>query len=226
MMSRSSSGGPILQIRRSGVVLCASGKEVKRLRAEFKRNHCVCLRKFLEPALLKFVLDKLDGTRFRKRIDRINVEDYVPQNAAMTLLELVLNDPELFRAVRRLTGCRPIGSFLGKGLWRLVPGRGHTIRWHSDRVEDRTIQLDISLTQKRYRGGTLQFRNSRSGRILHEVDRMALGDAVLIRLASGLEHRFAPVQGPWARIAYDGWFFSTADHRASLKGKLTRLKER
>ena len=126
-------------------------------------------------------------------------------NAATVLLWFVTNDPRLFAAVDRITGSGPFGSVWGR-LFRMLPGPEHWGVWHDDAVGDRRAALSLNLSTEPYEGGILEIRDVASGDIVAEVRPGRLGDAILFRIAKGLEHRVTPLAGRYPKTTFVGFF--------------------
>src|SRR6185503_13537630 len=121
-------------------------------RAEFDARHCIRLPNLLEPALARSVLDALDRATFVDYShEGIGTELCARPGLATGVLELLANDPQLFAAVRALTGCGPIGCYHGR-VYRMVPGSGHYDSWHTDVWNDRLITMSINLSPEPYAG--------------------------------------------------------------------------
>ena len=57
-----------------------------------------------------------------------------------------------------------------------------------------------------FRGGVLQIRGSRSGKIISEVANTDFGSAVLFRISENLEHRVTGIEGDIPETTVTGWF--------------------
>ena len=124
---------------------------------------------------------------------------------AVALLELLTNDPEFFEAVREITGCDRIGTFLGR-VYRMLPGPEHEDEWHGDLIKGRMVAMSVNLSEAPYSGGLLEIRDEHSKGVLHGIPNTGAGDAVIFRLARGLQHRVTAVEGAVPKTAYAGWF--------------------
>jgi hypothetical protein len=135
-------------------------------------------------------------------------------NAALGLLYLIANDRRLFEAIERITGCSAIGAFIGR-VYLMRAGAGHYDRWHSDIDGARLIGMSVNLTEGEFRGGEFELRQADG--IAWRLANTGPGDAILFRIADGLQHRVAGIEGDVARIAFAGWFQSGADLLSVLK---------
>ncbi len=212
----------IVQLRNQGLFV-ADPAAIANARAEFDARHCIRLPNLLEPALARSVLDALDRATFVDYShEGIGTELCARPGLATGVLELLANDPQLFAAVRALTGCGPIGCYHGR-VYRMVPGSGHYDSWHSDEGFDRLITMSINLSPEPYEGGLLQMREKSSPHLLHEVANLGVGDAILFRIAPTLTHRVTTVEGRLPKTAYAGWFRSKPDYRDLVRARNERI---
>jgi hypothetical protein len=195
-------------LTKSGAVYSGSATDLARLRREFDRQHCSRLPRLLEHSLLALVQQQLEQATFEERRHKgVGVELCMQQNVAAGLLHFLANDPALFKLVRELTGCGPIGCFTGR-VYRIFPESGHYDNWHKDTIEQRMIAMSINLSTEVYSGGLLQLRHTSSEQILYQIANTGPGDAIIFRLAEDLYHRVTSVQGTAAKTAFAGWFRS------------------
>ena len=169
------------------VVLAGEDGELETLRAAFERDHCVRLPDFLAGPLL----ERLRG--YAEEGDK-----------ASALLFLLLNDAELFRLVRTITGSRRIGRFEGD-LVRTPPGPEHAEAWHGDIFGHGMVSMTIDLSGGPYAGGALELRDRHSQELLHRAETNP-GDALLVRVAPFLQERVTAVEGDTPRTVYSGRF--------------------
>lgn len=196
------------QLTRQGFIRHADAAELARLRKQYKKDRCVLLRRFIAPDLLKRFHHELTTARFvQRRHKGIALEDCMRRSGVLNALQFLVNDEACFAAVRRFSGCGPIGCFNGR-VYRIQAGKGHYDSWHSDidKKNRRLIGMSVNLSPRRYRGGVLQIRDSRSKKSVYEIANIGPGDAILFRLSPRLEHQVTPVHGRAPKIAYAGWF--------------------
>lgn len=207
----------MIQLTRSGLVAPVAG-EVDELAGTFAREHCVRLRGFLEPSILSRFAAAIEAGPFVPRVhdelDPPATDLWFSDPVARGTLLFFFNDPSLFAFIRRLTGCGPIGCFIGS-VYRMTAELGHADTWHDDWWGGRLIALSLNLSPVAYRGGLLRIRDQHSQRILHEVANTGFGDAVIFRLSTEIEHLVTEVLPGPAKTAYAGWFQS-APARATL----------
>jgi hypothetical protein len=97
---------------------------------------------------------------------------------------------------------------------------GHTDDWHDDTSDGRLLAMSINLSPRGYQGGVFQMRESKSHWTLMEIANTGLGDALLFRVSSDLQHRVTEVQTGEPRTAFAGWFHSTKESmRERLNGQ-------
>ena len=188
-----------------------SSRDVRQLRDEFERRHCVRLPRLLSDGLLERILRQVDEGEFTVREHPgISTELCMESGKAPALLMFLTNDPGLFELVRAITRCDRIGFFNGR-LYRMMPGPEHEDTWHEDLKDNRMVAMSINLTPARYAGGVLEIRNRRSKEVLHTAAHAAAGDAMLFRISPQLQHRVTAVAGEVPRTAYAGWFMGGPD---------------
>jgi hypothetical protein len=196
----------MIQLRRNGTVVETDPEALARARAHFAAYTYVKLPQFIEPTLLRQLMDVLGRTEFRERVhEGIGTEVCAAPGAATAALELMSNDGVLHDAVAALTGCGAIGCFEGR-IYRLNPAEGHYDSWHSDVGQQRLIAVSVNLSRAPFEGGRLQIRRADEDRVLAEVDNPVPGDAVMFRVDPSMRHRVASVVGRNPRTAWAGWF--------------------
>jgi SAM-dependent methyltransferase len=178
--------------------------DLEALRAAFGQDHCVRLQGFLDDALLE---------RLRAYAD----DD---QDKASALLFLLVSDPELFKLVRSITGCRRIGRFEGD-LLLTPPGPEHAERWHGDIFGHGMVSLDIDLSAEPYSGGALELRDRHTEEQLCS-GRTDPGDALLTRVAPFLQERLTAVEGDLPRRVYRGRFMLSREGEDSKLAEVGR----
>jgi hypothetical protein len=173
---------------------------------------------FLTASLVEEVTRGLSEASFRQREHgEIGVEDCMEPNAILARLLLVANDPSLFAAIQAIAQCGAIGCFDGR-VYRLDPASDHRDSWHTDLGDNRLVAMSVNLSSNPYVGGVLEIRDRRSRRVIHEVANLRAGDALLFKIADGLEHRVTPVEGTVPRTAFAGWFKSRPSFLSVLRG--------
>ncbi len=212
-------GPRMIQITRAGTLAPKSADDLASLRTQFAEQHCVRLPQLLGPDLLDFVRRGIRDADFSEMIHEgiaSNKELCLLDAPVAGLLHFLINGEALFRVIREITGCPPIGCFTGR-VYRFSPGAGHHDAWHDDMAEDRMIAMSINLSTEVYSGGILQIRDSRSKQTLHEAANTGFGDAIIFRLADYLQHRVTEVKGAHAKTAFAGWFRSQPSFLSLLK---------
>jgi hypothetical protein len=216
----------VIRITRLGARRSGSPDDRDRLREEFERRHCVRLPGLLDPDLLQAVQREVERAAFYERVHEgigANRELCMAHGTADGLLHVLLNAPELFRVIEEVTGCDPVGCFIGR-VYRMVPGAGHHDAWHDDVGDRRLVAMSLNLSTATYSGGLLQLRDRESGRLLHEVANVGSGDAIVFRLAPHLQHRVSLVEGTVPKTAFAGWFKGAPQFAAILASGVTRRR--
>ena len=205
----------ILQVTAHGA--SADPAAADRLAPDFSTHRCVVVPGLLEPALLARVQDAVDAAAFTERThgDDIATELCMARNACLGTLHFLVNDPVVFDIIERVTGARGLSSFHGR-VYRRLPGVHHD-SWHSDVYPDRTIGMSVNLSREPYEGGVFEIRDDDAAVVHGAIANVGPGDALLFKIADGLEHRVTPVTGRVPKTAFAGWFGGTRDYMARLR---------
>lgn len=207
----------MLQITRSGVVFSGSDADTERARADFQRQDWVRLPAILDQELLRMIQQQVADSDVDEKTESIYQEVNVSEGALLVLL----NSPQLFRVIERITGGGHIGCFRGR-IYRFVPGAKNILEWHSDLNGTRLFALTINLNSEPYQGGLLSIRETKTKRMLCQVTNSGFGDAILFRIDERLEHNVSDVEGTVAKIALAGWFESEPEYRTLLAEGIAR----
>lgn len=205
----------LAKLTRLGISSVATPSQLRSARDHFEQHNYLRLPGFIEPALLQLIRRYLVPGNFEKREHAVGRERRLSNSPVASVFHILMNDPKLFRLIRRVTGCGPIGCFNGR-TYQMVARQGQAFSWHNDMEQDRKVAVSINLSEAPYRGGTLQIRESSDG-ARESVPNLGFGDAIIFRVARRLEHRVTPVVGKFPKTAYSGWFCSrpkyTSIHR-------------
>jgi hypothetical protein len=181
-------------------------QDVDALRETFDRQHCVKLPGFIEPPLLRQVHRLVAEAEFSEFVhEGIASELLMAAGVCTGVLDFLVNDPRLFAFIRAITACAPIRAFVGR-VYRRCPGTGHHDSWHDDLGRQRMIGMSINLSADRYDGGTFEIRRFGTDTLIAALPNVGFGDAILFRIADGLEHQVTDVRGAVAKTAFAGWF--------------------
>ncbi len=203
---------PVIKLARDRLGLPGDSAQLDDLAERFRRHHAVHLPQFLAPDAWALVQRYIDQAQYEIRVH----EALDPPASNLTIVEptlvafcaLALNDPAVTRVVRRITGCDPIGSWMGD-FYRMVPGQGHRDSWHDDVDDNRLVAITINLAREPFRGGALSMRDKATREVLWTFTNDGRGDAVLFRIDRGLEHWTHDVEGDAPKSAVAGWFQRT-----------------
>ena len=180
-----------VQLTKAGTLLSASKAQIRQMRAQFKEKHCLCFPEFLEPSLLKSVQREINRAQFRTKKHAVSgVELGMKENEAMRLLQFILNEPPLFNFLEKVTGCKPVNFFLGR-IYSMLPGGSHYHDWHKDNKSFRLLGVSINLSLEVFEGGSLQLRDAKSKKLLHEVTNTGFGDLLIFRIAEKMNFLFS-----------------------------------
>jgi hypothetical protein len=192
-----------------------SEDDVRDLNEKFRRRHCIVLPGLLERALAEDLARRVEAAEFsRLEHEGIGVEACMRRNSTLAWLLLLVNDRRVVDFVRSITGCGPIGHFMGR-VYRLEPGGEHHDSWHTDLGEGRMLAMSINLSTQPYEGGALELRDRQNGSS-STAKTTGIGDGLLFELGTQLEHRVLPVTGTAPRTVFAGWFKSGEDFRSAL----------
>lgn len=185
----------------------------------FADRHFVVLKGFLAGALLERAWRLVDVSQFRVREDKLPSGEvwcveltawrYGPVRA---MFRMLLNNQRLFAIVDELAA-EPVGTFEGR-LFKSLPNSNHYDDWHEDVGAGRQLGLSINLARVPYVGGELEVRDNRR-KTKHRIA-SAPGDAILFRIARGVEHHVLPVRGTVAKCTFAGWFSAGRDYRETF----------
>jgi hypothetical protein len=176
------------------------------LRDTFSRQHCVKLRGFIEPALLRRIHHLVDLAEFAEFVhEGIASELKMAAGICTGVLDFLVNDRRLFAFVREVTACPPIRGFAGR-VYRRYPGTHHHDSWHDDLGHHRLVGMSVNLSADVYQGGTFEIRRLNTDMVIAALPNVGLGDAILFRIAEGFEHQVSALRGSFPKTAFAGWF--------------------
>jgi hypothetical protein len=180
--------------------------DVAALRDTFDRQHCVKLTGFIEPRLLQQIHRLVAAATFAEFVhEGIASELQMSAGVCTGVLDFLVNDPRLFAFIQAVTACAPIRAFIGR-VYRRCPGTDHHDSWHDDLGRQRMIGMSVNLSAGAYEGGTFEIRRFNAARLIASVPNVGCGDAILFRIADGLEHQVTAVRGAVPKTAFAGWF--------------------
>ena len=219
----------MIQLTRRGLNFTGVEQDLDALRREFDRRNCLLLENFLHPDVVSLLLPMIHAATFRpKHHDHVGSELQMEPNLALHLLSFLTNDLKLFDLVQKITSCGPVGCFQGR-VYKLIPDPAHILDWHNDFNEPgRLIAMSLNLSTSPFRGGVLQIREVRGGRIVSEVANTGFGNAVIFRISRDLEHQVTQIQGDASRISFAGWFRSDPDirtYRRRLRDEMAEVEK-
>jgi len=185
------------------------------LQQGFLKDQCIVLRNFVEENLMQRIIKNLNkATFFENQHTGIKNEvfatDQTVNGADLVLhqINILMNNPLLFRTIEKITGCKQILSFAGR-IYRNMPGAGHHLNWHDDTIDaSRLIAISINLGPEPFEGGVFEIREKKGKTLLKSVGCGKCGDAHVFNVSDKLEHRVTETTGRVPRIAAAGWFLS------------------
>jgi hypothetical protein len=197
-----------IQLTRKGVAFTGTTADLRRLRAQFRRDHYIILPKLIGPQLMEIIQRCVEAALFRRQeYNGVVAQSLMGDPGTLDFLLFLVNMPEFHRLIQQITGCRRIASFRGR-VYRLLPSTNDRIIWHSDIdiMDQRLIAFSMNLTPTAYSSGSLQIKYRGSDKILHEVHNTGFDDALFLRVAHKLHHCVLSVRGDVPRTAMAGWF--------------------
>lgn len=212
-----------LQLTSRGLRSELSDEDFAGATSVFSRVHCMPLRAFVAPELLRRLNDDLTCSQELFWDDGFGTEfRLVGGELATSMLEVLLNDRSVISAIARLTQ-RSLCSFTGR-VFRLLPGKNEDSSWHTDKSEGRSVGLSINLGGE-YEGGEFQLRDQ--GDTVFRFANTGAGDALIFGIGDGLSHRVTAVTGSRPRTTFAGWFLDRGtlaerlrDRRAALAAQV------
>jgi 2OG-Fe(II) oxygenase superfamily len=203
-----------MKLTRTGAVIDLTQQELRAIREDFGRQHWIRLPQLLDASLAHSIRDRIDGLDFKPYLhDGIGQELVAEVDETVRLLRFVMNDPKLFKVLVEITGCGEIRCFTGR-VFRMRASPDDYDSWHDDLGDARCLAMSLNMSTSAYHGGTLQLRHRESGEIVQEVVNTNFGDAVVFRIAAGLQHRVTSITSDVPRTAFAGWFRSEPDFHA------------
>lgn len=204
----------MMSLGRAGLKDAPGPAAARRLREEYRRGGHLRLPAFLDAGLLSAVRRSVRRAGCRELRTRVMRARLTADAFPDVQLMFLLTSPDLFAAVRALTGCGPIRYFCGR-VHRWNPDSGDYLDWHSDAAYNTTRRVALTINLGgRYRGGRLQLRDRR-GRQLADMANTGPGDAVIFHPGPGRWHRNTPVEGRAPKLSYIGWFYGPGGRGAS-----------
>lgn len=127
----------------------------------------------------------------------------------LALLWYLTADPNLHRLIDWIAQSPRIENFVGR-VYRITADQGHTGDFHDDLIHSRVAAFSLSLSEEPLEGGTTTVRDAVSGEIKAVVGGPDLGpgDAVILRLRQGVEHRVEEVCGAAPKTSFVGFFMT------------------
>ncbi|MBI3589987.1 MAG: 2OG-Fe(II) oxygenase [Candidatus Melainabacteria bacterium] len=222
----------MVKLTKSGILISEIESDFEILRSEFSENHCLKLKRFLEPNLLSLIQNCLRKEKFLEDKYKVGDDEAVgykfEDEKILGFLHFLMNDEKLFKFIEQITGCKKIGCFTGR-VYSKIPDKEQYDKWHDDLTNNRMISISINLSTDFYIGGAIQIRNSRTKELVKEVINNGFGDAVIFRVAPYLEHRVNKVYGKVTRTVLTGWFRARPlykpIHRKKINTSLRKLNK-
>ena len=192
----------------SGPIQTGGEAEMALLRDTFRERGHVHLPGFVTPTFLRQIQADLRTAPFVPKTHKgIGDELVCWDSVSGDKLTFFMNDPKVFAWIDQITGCGPLGSFLGR-IYRMAAGASHHDSWHSDIGDHRLVALSANLSEEPYHGGTLIVREGGRPETEVHLPNTVPGDAIMFRLVEGFEHWISDVEEGPPKTAWAGWFRS------------------
>ena len=186
-----------------------------RIRADIERSGVATLRGLLRGPDLDGILTALRTAPWSEHRNpstnrRELLLDHTP---TLAFLFYLVADPRLHRMLEAATGCSPITNLTGR-LYRLVPGAGHTGDFHNDLTDGRVVAFSLNLSERPIEGGTRVVRDAETKEPIAVAGGPDLrpGDALVLGLRPGLEHRVEEVVGTEPKTSFVGFLMAGGNH--------------
>jgi hypothetical protein len=213
----------MIQISKRGVT-SVKELEILALREDFANKKCVGLPNLIERPFAESLVKKLNEAEFypnnhlgkdrQEFATDLTIRD---NNVVLHQIHFILNNPNFFQTVQKITNCNSIGSFSGR-IYRSLPEKSHQLDWHDDTEgKERLIGISINLSAEKYLDGCFQIRERSTQKVLHEVCCGNPGDAHIFQISNNLQHRVTATKGDHPRTSAAGWFVSAPQISDVLK---------
>lgn len=197
---------------------------IEQLIKEYEETHCIFLPDFVEKYVLQNMLTKLSKTQFQNKVEKEGDDEFgkvlalSSKDPGVFTFHLLMNDPNLFLLLERITKCNKIGNFMGR-IHRSVGDEKHEIDWHGDNSDTRLLAITLNLGTELYSGARFQIRKKGTQTVLREFGQTNAGDAFIFRIRPDLEHRLSPVEDGIRTVGV-GWFRAQPDFATFAKAYL------
>jgi len=209
----------MIQFTSSGVDVTASPGKLAEAKAEFEKRRMLRIPGLLSPELVERVKAGMarDGFEEPAAHDK-DSPDAIYRGAyqggkvgwdlkageTAQLIKDRTNDEKLLSWVQSITGSPPLTRCIGR-VFRLYPMKDD-LPWHTDAEGGRLADLIINLSPMRHEGGLFQMRDAHTQQIFNEVEDVAFGDGLLIKISPDIEHHYKAITGSIPKITFSGWF--------------------
>lgn len=196
----------MIQLTTSGSTIVLQADAISQLQMAFRERQSVRLPGLLGADLLALIGPRLERASFAEAsYHDVGTDLMMQDETVLRALHFAVNDPSFLALVQAITGCEPLGCYLGR-VYRMLPGAGHAEDWHDDIAASRQIGMSVNLSPRPFDGGLFELRTVGATAALARVHNTGPGDAVLFRIANTLQHRVTEVTGTEPKTAFAGWF--------------------
>jgi hypothetical protein len=184
--------------------------KIESYRAEYAATNCIFVGGFVEQTILQSLLKKLDEDSFKTKLEMDGEDKFgkvlalLPNHPAVFILNMLLNNPQLFDTLQQITGCAPINNFTGR-IHRSESGQEHEIGWHGDNSDNRLLAISLGLGTDSYTGAKFQLRKKGTEHNLREFGQLEAGEAIIFKIDPELQHRLTVLEDGRRTVGV-GWF--------------------
>jgi hypothetical protein len=179
------------------------------LRERFKRRHWIRLPRFLKPSTLKKLEEQIHKAEFFE-VNPMGRKDAVSSRQICStdlgpILNLLLSDQALFDFVEDVGNFSQRIKCMAGAVYRQTSSKKHYLHWHDDVnvvVGESTLATLVVNIGGAYKGGRLEIRSPKTGKVVSRVSNARRGGALLLR--SSVTHRSRPVVGPEPKLLFLG----------------------
>src|SRR5437879_8488507 len=104
----------LASLTRFGFSCDATPSQMRSARYHIDQHDFLRLPGFIDPALLRVVQRSIRLASFKGRAYDVGRDLTLADSPVTNVINVLMNDPKLFRLIRRVTGCGPIGCFMGR----------------------------------------------------------------------------------------------------------------
>jgi len=201
----------LLRLLPTRTIFADSDAVAAHIGATIAQRRPVVLERFVDDQLLALLAPIWSRASFEPSpVDRIGMRSVETPGHAGAALCLALARPEVLRTIGALLGGPSLTGVAG-AIAQFAAGAETRLDWHDDLAEPkRRLAITINLGATPYNGGAFEFRDLMSDAAPFRYVHSTPGEALLVPIGTGLQHRVLPVSGGGPRTVFAGWFLGDA----------------